>query len=148
MQIRSILAIILWTLPLTAASNIVDIKSRQKLFNIVEATISYLENRYDTPIQYHHNLQVILLTHEEIQQRWCGTKYENDIKKYNWKHNSFLKIRKYENCGKFNSIYDFWFIIFLLGGHLWGLPPPPGAKKNVSGAHKLNGASQPIPLGS
>ena len=63
-----------------AASNIGDIESRSKLFNIVEATISYLENRYDTPIQYHHNWEVILLTHEEIQQRWCGNKYANYIK--------------------------------------------------------------------
>ena len=64
-----------------ATSYMGDIKSGPKLFNIVEATIIYLENRYDTPIQYHHNWQVILLTHEEIQQRWCGSQYENDIKK-------------------------------------------------------------------
>ena len=63
-----------------ATSNIGDIRSDPKLFNIVEATISYLENRYDTPIQYHHNWQVIILAHEEIQQRWCDD--ERDAKKY------------------------------------------------------------------
>jgi hypothetical protein len=67
-------------MPLAAISNMGDINVGPKLFKIIEATISYLENRYDTPIQYHHNWRVILLTHEEIQQRWCNNK--NDIKKY------------------------------------------------------------------
>ena len=79
---KYILAIILWIVPLMATSNMGDIRSGPKLYKIVETTISYLENRYDTPIQYHHNWQVILLTHEEIQQRWCGNKHENDINKY------------------------------------------------------------------
>ena len=79
---KYILAIILWAMPLMASSDMGDIRSGPKLYKIIEATISYLEERYDTPIQYDHNWQVILLTHEEIQQRWCNHKYENDIKKY------------------------------------------------------------------
>ena len=69
-------------MPLAAISNMGDISAGPKLFKIIEATISYLENRYDTPIQYHHNLQVILLTHEEIQQRWCDNGNNEDIKTY------------------------------------------------------------------
>ena len=78
---KYILAIILWTMPLLVSSNIGDIRSGPKLYKIIEATISYLDGRYDTPIQYDHSWQVILLTHEEIQQRWCDNN-EYDDKKY------------------------------------------------------------------
>ena len=78
---KYILAILLWIMPLAARPNMGDISAGPKLFKIIEATISYLENRYDTPIQYDHSWQVILLTNEEIQQRWCDNNEYND-KKY------------------------------------------------------------------
>ena len=79
---KYILVIILWILPVIAMPNMGDISAGPKLYKIIEATLTYVEKRYDTPIQYNHNWRVILLTHEEIQQRWCGNKNNEDLKKY------------------------------------------------------------------
>ena len=98
MFMKYILAILLWIMPLAAISNVGDIRSGPKLFKIIEYTLNYLEGRYNTPIQYHHDWRIILLTHEEIQQRWCGSKYENDIKQS-------------AECVSENGVYAFYEVL-------------------------------------
>ena len=85
-------------MPLMVSSNMGDISSGPKLYKIIEVTLGYLEGRYDTPIQYDHDWQVILLTHEEIQQRWCNNKHTyNDT--------------QYANCVSEAGVYAYYEVL-------------------------------------
>ena len=75
---KYILAIILWMLPVITGATITRSDYENKVYQIALKTVSNLENRYKTPIQFDVPLKIVFLSESDIGYTWCKqTNYGN-----------------------------------------------------------------------
>ena len=75
---KYIIAIILWMLPVITGATITRSDYENKVYQIALKTVSNLENRYKTPIQFDVPLKIVFLSESDIGYTWCKqTNYGN-----------------------------------------------------------------------
>ena len=82
---KYIIAIILWILPVITGATITGSDYEIKVYQIALKTVSNLENRYKTPIQFDIPLNIIFLSEFDVGYTWCKEiNYGNtESKKFN-----------------------------------------------------------------
>tara|TARA_B100000809_G_C14992822_1_gene478662 strand:+ start:210 stop:815 length:606 start_codon:yes stop_codon:yes gene_type:complete len=119
---KYIIAIILWMLPVVTGATVTGSDYENKVYQIALKTVSNLENRYKTPIQFDIPLKIIFLSEFDVGYTWCEeTNYGNTkSKKFNKCINddaveAYYDISKesliLKNNLEFNKTYDIGSIV-------------------------------------